>query len=191
MIPDWSGSPHLNIAAQQLHQGRVIACPTEAVWGLSCDPCNQYATEKLLQLKNRSIARGLILIAADIHQFDFLLHDLPQAQSVSLRQAWPGPVTWIVPHRNRVPNWISGRHDGVALRVTDHPLVVRLCRLYGGPIVSTSANPQGKSPARTALKVRGYFGRNPLLTMITPGTVGKRQRPSEIRDLPSGAVVRS
>ena len=62
MLPPPSGL-HLQAAVRALHHGGVIACPTEAVWGLSCDPDNEDAVKRLLQLKNRPVAKGLILDA--------------------------------------------------------------------------------------------------------------------------------
>jgi L-threonylcarbamoyladenylate synthase len=175
--------------AQAMHAlaaGEVIAYPTEAVWGLGCDPFNQEAVHKILALKHRPEDKGLILVADRIEQFEFILRSLTQEQRAQLKAAWPGPTTWLVPHHKLVPHWISGKYSSVALRVSNHPLVKELCRDYG-PIVSTSANPQGLQPAKDSLRVRRYFGNQ---VKIVPGTLGKQQKPSEIRDLISGEVVR-
>lgn len=173
-------------AATALSEGEVIAYPTEAVWGLGCDPFNRTAVHKILALKKRPEEKGLILIAGDIKQFEFILHSLDQDLRARLEQSWPGPNTWLVPHHQRVPHWISGRFDTVALRVSDHPLVQELCDAFG-PIVSTSANPQGLAPARDSLRVRRYFGKQ---VRVVPGVLGKRKNPSEIRDLVSGKLIR-
>jgi L-threonylcarbamoyladenylate synthase len=61
-----------------------------------------------------------------------------------------------VPHQDLLPEWVTGVHDTVALRVTDHPLVRDLCSLVG-PLISTSANPQGRPAARTRIRVEQYF----------------------------------
>ncbi len=116
--------------------------PTEAVWGVGCDPWDSEAVYHLLDLKQRPVEKGLILVADCMERFDFLLQDLPDDWLRRLANSWPGPNTWLVPHQDRLPPWITGRHDSVALRVTDHPLVARLCALTG-PLVSTSANPAG------------------------------------------------
>lgn len=188
---DWHRSLSLKMAAKTLFDGGVIAYPTEAVWGLGCDPFNASAVKRILQLKRRSMDKGLILIGADIDQFEFLLHDIEEDKQKHLKQSWPGPFTWIVPHHQRVPCWVSGKHPGVAIRVSDHPIVQALCRLYGGPIISTSANPQSKPAATTSLKVRHYFHGDRKLDFITQGATGKYQRPSEIRDLTTLALIRA
>ncbi len=185
---DWSNNLHLKIAARWIQAGEVVAYPTEAVWGLGCDPFNPYAVDKLLQLKSRPVEKGLILIASTIEQFQPLLKDLPKDKYQQLKDSWPAPLTWLVPASSLVPDWIRGQHSSVALRVTDHPVAAQLCTEVGGPIVSTSANPGSRPEARTSLAVRRYFGQQ--LAAITPGATGAQQKPTEIRDLISGRVLR-
>ena len=136
-------------AARVVREGGVIAYPTEAVWGLGCDPWNEDAVYRLLALKARPVEKGLIVVAANIHQLDFLLEDLPDVWLDRLAGTWPGPNTWLVPHQERLPEWVTGVHDSVAVRVTDHPLVQELCHLTG-PLISTSANPAGRPAAHAA-----------------------------------------
>lgn len=178
----------LQQVARTVKAGGVIAYPTEAVWGVGCDPWNETAVYRLLALKERPLHKGLIVVAADIQQFDFLLHDLPSAWLETLRASWPGPNTWLVPHQNRLPHWISGQHDSVALRVSDHPGVQALCRLTG-PLVSTSANPSGHTAARSRLRVEQYFSGQ--LDAVLTGALGGRRNPSLIRDLRTGNTVRA
>ena len=174
--------------AQKIRQGAVIAYPTEAVWGLGCDPFNATAVARLLALKDRPAHKGLILIAADIEQFDWLLEGLTDDEMAQLKQCWPGPHTWLVPHYNRVPEWISGEHNTVAIRVSAHPLVARLCAVTG-PLVSTSANPSVFSPAKSRLRIEQYF--RGQLDAVLNGELGQQTKPSTIRDLRSGQVLRS
>ena len=117
MVSNWQ----VQQVARVVRGGGVIAYPTEAVWGLGCDPWNEEAVYRLLALKARPVEKGLILVADAIEQFDFLLDDLPDAWKETLAASWPGPNTWLVPHRDMLPEWITGKHDSVALRVSDHP----------------------------------------------------------------------
>ncbi|PAU64773.1 tRNA threonylcarbamoyladenosine biosynthesis protein RimN [Pseudomonas sp. PIC25] len=183
MVSSWRAQ----YVARVVREGGVVAYPTEAVWGLGCDPWNEEAVYRLLALKDRPVEKGLILVADSIRQFDFLLEDLPEAWQDRLASTWPGPNTWLVPHQNRLPEWITGQHDSVALRVSDHPLVRDLCALTG-PLVSTSANPGGRPAARTRLRVEQYF--HDRLDAVLGGALGGRKNPSTIRDLVSGRVVR-
>lgn len=184
-----SSSPlHVGAALSALYAEGVIACPTEAVWGLSCDPGSESATRQLLKLKRRPVAKGLILVAASEGQLEFLLHDLDKSQREQLSASWPGPNTWLIPHRNRVAPWVHGQHQSVAVRVSAHPVVRALCEAWGGPLVSSSANPAGAQPARHAWQVRRYFGGR--LDYLLPGALGGADRPSQIRDLATGLQVR-
>jgi len=90
---------------EQLKQQRVIAYPTEAVFGLGCDPDSERAVMALLQLKQRPVEKGLILIAADYTQLTPYIDDeqLTAEQRERMFASWPGPVTWVVPARSSTP----------------------------------------------------------------------------------------
>lgn len=178
----------LQLGRDALAAGGVVACPTEAVWGLSCDPWDEQAVMRLLELKRRPVSKGLILVAATESQLQFLLQHLSPEQRGQLSVDWPGPVTWLIPHRGRIPPWISGDHDTVAVRVSGHPVVNALCAAWGGPLVSSSANRAGAQAPRAAFQVRRYFGER--LDYILAGAVGGSARPSVIRDLASGRILR-
>jgi L-threonylcarbamoyladenylate synthase len=178
-------------AAHVLHRGGVVAYPTEAVWGLGCDPFDEAAVMRLLALKQRTPDKGLILIAGALEQFDGLLDwdVLPTDRREAVFATWPGPRTWIVPATGRVPHWITGLHDGVAARVSAHPDVVALCAAFGGPLVSTSANLAGEPPAfrRDALDPRLLAG----LDGVCAGETGGLDAPTAIRDARTGASLRA
>ena len=172
-----------------LHSGGVIACPTEAVWGLSCDPFNELAVAKLLNLKRREMSKGLVLVAAHESQLAHLLQGLQASARARLSLSWPGPTTWLVPHCHRVPHWVHGDHDTVAVRVSAHPVVRALCEGFGGVLVSSSANPAGSLPAHQGFQVRRYFGA--ALDYIVPGALGGADRPTVIKHLLRDEILRS
>ena len=179
---------HLGAAYRALRAGGVIAYPTEAVWGLGCDPENAHAVQRLLQIKRRPEHKGLILIAANFEQLRPYLGPLPPARLLQVQHSWPGPNTWLLPASPRVPRWIRGDSPRVAVRVTAHPLAQALCYVFGGPLVSTSANRNGGNPARSALQVRRQLGRE--LDFILPGGLGGLARPTPIRDALTGKLIR-
>jgi L-threonylcarbamoyladenylate synthase len=185
-----AGAPTLSIseAAQFLRNGQVVAYPTEAVYGLGCDPSNEAAVRHVLQLKERPEAAGLILIGDRFERFEPFVGALPPGQLDRAMATWPGPVTWLFPRGAGVPDWLAGAHPTIALRVTAHPVCRELCAAFGGAIVSTSANPRAAEPARTADRVTAYFG--DALAGIVQGELGRESRPSEIRDLATGRVIR-
>lgn len=186
---DWSRHPKIQRAADAMWAGEVIAYPTEGVWGLGCAPHDEHAVCRLLAIKRRAMDKGLILVAANVAQLGDLYRDLSDAQKAMLNETWPGPVTWLIPNNGSVPEWITGDHPSVAVRVSAHPLVSGLCKAFGGPVVSTSANPQGLPPAMNRLKVKSYF--RPHELTILPGSLGKQTKPSEIRDLQTGRIIRA
>ena len=188
MNAEWQNDPALPVLARTLKQGGVIAYPTEAVWGLGCDPHNEGAVHRLLGLKTRPVEKGLILVASSIHQLAGLTASLSEQQMTQLSASWPGPHTWLIPATPDIPLWIRGQHSSVAVRVSAHPLVQALCESFGGPLVSTSANPQGLPEARSAAEVQHYFGDE--LDGLAPGEVGDSSSPSSIRDLITGETIR-
>ena len=180
---------HLKQAVRAIRGGGIVAYPTEAVWGVGCDPFDRAAVHRLLRLKQRPEHKGLILVAASMVQLQPLLDSLSDAQLAQLKLSWPGPNTWLIPDPdNLIPSWVKGQHDSVAIRVTDHPQTAALCRSFGGLLVSTSANLAGQPPALSATDIRHAFGYQ--IDYLLPGALGGRDQPSVIRDLRSGNVLR-
>lgn len=177
-------------AGALLRQGGVVAYPTEAVWGLGCDPFNADAVHRLLELKHRPATKGMIVIAADIGQaLPHLLWDvLPEARRSAISASWPGPNTWLIPCRPEVPAWLRGEHDTLAVRITGHPVAAALCRAFGGVVVSTSANRAGEPPARRLDELSPDLLAG--LDAWLDGETGGQAQPSTIRDARSGEVLR-
>lgn len=165
----------------------MIAYPTEAVYGLGCDPLDRAAVLRILRLKRRPVGKGLILIAAHVDQLNPYIVFPNQRTLRQVSSTWPGPVTWVLQARWDIPRWLRGAHHSLAVRVTAHPQTRALCN-RAGAIVSTSANPSGYAPARSAYRVRAYFHRS--IDYILPGPVGGEGGPTEIRDAQSGKILR-
>ena len=180
---------HIREAVRILSSGGVIAYPTETVYGLGCDPFNAAAVLHLLALKQRSLQHGVILIASDFTQMEPLL--LPLNTTLRRRVSKPAarPVTWLLPCLPDTPAWLTGNHDMLAVRVTSHPLAMELCRQWGGPLVSSSANLHGRRPATSPLAVRKAF--DGKLDYILHGATGATNTPSSIRNGITGAVLRA
>lgn len=175
-------------AARIIVAGGIVAYPTEAVYGLGCLPDDDDALARIVLLKRREARKGLIVVAASTEQLTQYA-ELPGGRlGDEMRASWPGPVTWIVPVSRPLSPLLTGGRDTIAVRVSDHPIVRCLCHRVGGPIVSTSANPAGKRPARSALGVRRAFGTR--IDFVLAGPLGNRDRPSEIRDAVSGETIR-
>src|SRR5262245_44071774 len=185
--PGLNESFHLRIAAAVLRAGGIVAHATEGVWGLACDPFDVAAVARLLDLKGRSVKKGLILIGSGPEDFESELSLLNEVDEARVRKSWPGANTWLVPNI-RFPEWISGGRAKVAIRVPGHVQARRLSSAFGGPLVSTSANPAGRPAARRELNVRQYFSGR--VDFVLHGTIGGNPSPSQIRDAASGARFR-
>jgi L-threonylcarbamoyladenylate synthase len=179
---------HLRRAVRCLRAGGILAYPTEAVWGLGCDPLRTDTILRLLAMKQRPPDKGLILVAAHFSDLEPFLAPLHQSLYNRVMASWPGPVTWLLPALSWVPRELRGAHDTLAVRVTAHAGTRALCEAFGGAIVSTSANIAGRPAAVNALQVRHYF--RSRLDGLLPGATGGASAPSEIRDAHSGRVLR-
>ncbi|MBQ4839919.1 MULTISPECIES: Sua5/YciO/YrdC/YwlC family protein [Pseudoalteromonas] len=178
-------------AIEALRQGELICYPTEAIFGLGCDPDSESAVHKLLALKERPIEKGLILIADNFAQCLDYVDDakIPMDKRAEIFSAWPGPVTWVLPAKSTTPKWLTGEHTSIAVRVTDHPVVKQLCKSFGKPLVSTSANFSGEEPAMTIAQAQSMFGDR--VGYYQEGELGGRNTPSQIRDAMTGQVFRN
>ncbi|HUB91548.1 MAG TPA: Sua5/YciO/YrdC/YwlC family protein [Dyella sp.] len=181
----------IHAAADLLRDGGVIAYPTEAVFGLGCDPHHRAAFERIFALKQRPATQGVLLIAADFAQVTHYVDmaKVPQGVLAQVHASWPGPFTWVFPRSAEVPDWVAGDHEGIALRVTAHGPAAALCHAFGGALVSTSANPHGRPPARDVATVTAYFGER--LDGIVDAPLGGASQPTTIRDALTGAIIRS
>jgi len=176
-------------AVQVLRSGGVIAYPTESVYGLGCDPANIESIKRLLAIKQRQRDKGVILVAADFSQLEKYLVDIDERLQQPVMASWPGPHTWLWPAKSDLSRWLRGQHDTLAVRVSAHPLVAKLCNSFGGALVSTSANLAHQPPARSSQQVRELFAEE--LDYILDGETGGHPAPTEIREVLSGKVVRS
>jgi L-threonylcarbamoyladenylate synthase len=171
---------------EHFRSGKVFAYPTEAMFGLGCDPDNQEAVNKLLLLKNRSVKKGLILIASDFLQVQKYLKPLSEKQR---QYTQASTTTYIYPALDSAPDWLTGDYNSLAVRITTHPVVRELCITLDSAIISTSANISGKEPARTVEEISMQFDHK--ISMILEGELGKSQKPSTIRDSISGKIIRA
>ena len=182
----------LEQAVKALHQGGIIAYPTEAVYGLGCDPKNLSAVKNLLAIKNREKEKGLILVAANFEQLKSYLLPLDKVIEEKLLNSWRDsshPITWLVPVKNDVSDFLKGQFDTLAIRVTNHPVAKELCESFNGAIISTSANIAGQESARTAEQVKQIFENK--IDFIFEGETDLNAQPSEIRDALTDNIIRN
>ena len=177
-------------AIEVLHQGGVIAYPTEAVYGLGCDPKNLSAVKKILVLKQRQKEKGLILVGSSFDQFENFIQPLEKHIEKKLLDSWENEaaITWLVPVKNETSEYLKGQFDTLAIRVSNHPVVKELCEKFSGAIVSTSANIATQEAARTAKHVKQIFGDK--IDFIVEGETSINAEPSEIRNALTDKIIR-
>ena len=192
MIPDrMNRDLSINEAATVLQTGGVVAYPTEGVWGLGCDPRDHEAVLRLLAIKQRTVDKGLILIASHLDQLrPFLdIAAMPIDNLAAVLASWPGPHTWVMPASSDAPQWITGVHPGIAVRISAHAPVIALCNAVGGALVSTSANLCVHPAPRTRM------GLDPVLLSqvegVLHGETGGRPAPTLIHDALTGVALRN
>jgi len=172
-----------------LRNNDIIAYPTESVFGLGCNPHNKNAIMKLLNLKKRIQSKGLILVASHYNQVKSYIseRDLSFQNKSILLKTYLVPITFLVPAKSCVPFWLTGKSKFLAIRISSHFFIKKLCNEFGTAIVSTSANYSGSKPCKTHAEVIKNFGKN---IPIFHGKLGNSKNPSKIINLISGELIR-
>lgn len=184
-----------------LDNGNLLAYPTEAVWGMGCDPFNEQAVRQILTIKNRPIDKGMILITADTQLIKEFFHPLPATIQNNLHHSWQNAknqaTTYLlpIPAHLDIPDWVTGGRATLAIRVINHPIIAKLCQTLAktstnnpyGFLISTSCNPSGKTPATTLRQAQNYFGDS--VGYFDAPTLGYTQ-PSQIKDALTGQLIR-
>lgn len=175
--------------ANLVRDGGVIAYPTEAVFGLGCNPDNEEAIQRILSLKQRAIKKGLIIISSRLAFVEKYLQPITQEDRDLLSSVTDQPTSWLVPAKENTSKLLRGQFSSLAIRITLHPATYDLCEALQHPLVSTSANPKGHIPASSVEEVRNYFGDD--LDGIWDAPLGNAAKPSQLIDLHTKQILRS
>ena len=175
-------------AVDVVQAGGIIAYPTESVFGLGCDPDNQQAVEKLLAIKQRDAAKGLILIASHVQQILPLIQPIDALDLARALKTWPGHYTWVFPKTKQVSALVSGKFDTIAVRVSKHPIVKELCDKLNKPLVSTSANRSNHTEFSSIKQIKACF--NDKIDFYLDAELGKNAKPSTIIDAHTQEIFR-
>ena len=145
-------------AAELLRKGRLVAFPTETVYGLGADASSAAAVKRLFAAKGRPPDHPVIVHLADANQLKYWTAELPHNAWVLAEKFWPGPLTMILKRAPTVSDLVTGGQDSVGLRVPNHPVALRLLRAFGGGVAAPSANRFGRLSPTTAEHVRQEMG---------------------------------
>ncbi|HQH67711.1 MAG TPA: L-threonylcarbamoyladenylate synthase [Candidatus Hydrogenedentes bacterium] len=172
-------------AVDALRRGGLIAYPTETVYGLGADPANPRALERLFLAKGRDAGKAVLLIVGDTAQLDALTGPLSDRARTFVERFWPGPLSLLLPASGDVPRSLVGPEAKLCVRCPSCEIARTLCRVFGGPLTSTSANPAGEPPARS---VAGLALSD--IAVAVDGGMLPASPPSTIFDPETGRVLR-
>ncbi|AEH25505.1 L-threonylcarbamoyladenylate synthase [Pyrococcus yayanosii] len=140
----------LMVAARLIREGKLVAFPTETVYGLGADALNERAVRRIFEAKNRPADNPLIVHIADFEQLKELAQEIPKEAKLLAERFWPGPLTLVLLKAENVPRVTTGGLDAVAVRMPAHEIALALIRLSGKPIAAPSANISGRPSPTTA-----------------------------------------
>jgi len=158
MKPVVADDAAIDYAADLLRKGRLVAFPTETVYGLGADAANPEAVRRIFQVKGRPSNHPLIVHLGSPDQLDDWAVEVPEAARRLAARFWPGPLAMILNKKAEVPPEVTGGQQTVGLRVPDHPVALRLLRKFGGGIAAPSANRFCRISPTQALHVQEELG---------------------------------
>ena len=174
-------------AIDLLNSGGVIGYPTEAVYGLGCNPWNKESVEKIAIIKKRSLGKPFLMVASSIDQLESLIDVTVLSDDV--KATWPGHTTWLIKAKESVPYWLQDKESGkVGIRISNHPVVMKLCKLFKKPIISTSANISGYQEIKDEIEFRKTFASN--VNYLVKGDIGDYKKTSIIIDMETNQKLR-
>ena len=180
----------INRLGKAVQRGAVFAYPTDTIWGFGCHPLHAPAVHRILDIKQRPVNKGLILLASDLSYLQpYLNNNLNNKEIRQLESITEQPTTWLAEANKDCPNWLRGQFPTIAVRLTDHPFVQRLCDTIKAPIISTSANRSGCPTIRNAIQARRQFGAE--LDFIVEGFRSGGKKASKIKSLASDQIIRT
>ena len=154
----------IDYAAGFIKRGDVVAIPTDTFYGLSADPFNLAAIERVFQIKGRPENRALPILVDSVEQAVEMARDIPDAFLTLAQKFWPGALTIVVEATHRLPLKVTGNSGRVALRWADSRIATALIGAVGGPVTGTSANLSGHPSCSNAMALAEQLGsRIPLI----------------------------
>jgi L-threonylcarbamoyladenylate synthase len=156
--PEFPDDRSLVLAAEVIQSGGIIVYPTETLYGIGAGAFDERAVGRVQALKQRDMGKPILVLVESVEAaFAVMDADLPAVRDLA-RVFWPGPLTLVSKTKKRFPNAITMGRDTVGIRVPSSPLCLRLLKLCGVPLTSTSANVSGGPVLRSSADIAGVFG---------------------------------
>lgn len=157
-----------------IHNGGVVAFPTETYYGLAVDPFNDNALQRLFALKGRPELKPVLLLISQLAQLDKVTISVPIVAQKLMNRFWPGPLTLVLPAQKNLSPFITGNTYTVGVRLSPNPAAQQLVNACNIPLTATSANRSGCPPAVSADEVKAMFGDQVDYILDGGRTPGKR-----------------
>ena len=172
-ILDLNDKKSCEVFVKDVKNGAVFAYPTEAVFGLGCDIKNKYSIRKILEIKQRDVSKGLIVISDNLEKVRNLIDDNYYKIFVE-QNSDAKPTTWLCPASDLVLEEVTGKSKKIAIRITTHKTSCDICKLLDLPIISTSANKSGDDPIVKSSEFDNYF--HNFIDYIVDGKIGDSKK---------------
>jgi len=177
---------HTTLASNVLKEDKLVVHATESVFGIGASIYSFNALSTIKSIKERNDAGNFLVIVANLEQACRLISlNVPYRKQIV--SSWPGHTSWILPALDSAPHWLIDDEGFIGVRMTSHSQAVELCK-RAGPLISTSANTKGKSPALNLRIARNYLGKR--IDYYVPGKLGGELSPSRIQNGLSGKLIR-
>ena len=174
-------------AVRFLKTGSVICYPTEAVYGLGCDPWCETAVNEIYKIKNRTKDKPFLLVASSVEQLNKLVNIKKITDEV--KNSWPGHNTWLIPSKLSTPKWlVNSKTNLIGVRVSNHPVIIEICKKFDSPIISTSANKSHETSINNKQDVINMLSDN--IDFLVDGNLGNEKKPSIIKNMITNKIIR-
>lgn len=151
----------LSKAERILRSGRIVIAPTDTVYGILGDATRAEMIKKIFEIKGRPHEKALPIFVKDIAAARKYAY-ISDAKAKFLEKVWPGAVTAVFHHKEKLPKILTGGLDTIGIRIPDNPFLLELLALLDFPLVETSANVSGRPPAKNIKEVKEYFGKSKM-----------------------------
>lgn len=171
----------LSGAERTLRSGGIVAVPTDTVYGILGDATNTRVIRRIFSLKGRPRERAFPIFVKDVATARKYAY-ISDTKTGFLKKVWPGAVTAVLHYKEKLPKILTGGKDTIGIRIPNHQFILDLLSRLEIPLVQTSANISGKTPAKTTQEIKAYFGKSPVMPdlVIDGGTCGGK--PSTVID---------
>lgn len=145
-------------ATALLNEGKVVAIPTETVYGLAANAFDEKAIEQIFEIKQRPLFNPLIVHIKSIDYLDVIAQQVPPIALKLAHEFWPGPLTLVLPKKDIIPSIVTAGKDTVGIRMPSHPMALELLNHLDFPLAAPSANPFGYISPTTSRHVKKQLG---------------------------------